>query len=162
MGRGILRQKNSLKRQYLSQAKNYIEQLETQNEKLIETLRDPNQLLGQLIMQNEQANQVNSRLSSLVAVFINKSGGSVTVLKEELESFDKSRVAVNWRLPEGVGSTEETKEFIFTYDAIPIDAPLDVKVTGTIPAESDVQENPDGSLDVTIDVDSVSVTQSVS
>jgi hypothetical protein len=160
MGRGILRQKNSLKRQYLSQAKNYIEQLETQNEKLIETLRDPNQLLGQLIMQNEQANQVNSRLSSLVAVFINKSGGSVTVLKEELESLDKSRVAVNWRLPEGVGSTEEAKEFIFTYDAIPVDTPLDVKVTGNI-AETDVQENPDGSLDATMVVDSVTVTPSV-
>jgi hypothetical protein len=122
---GYLKQKNALKRQYLSQAVKYIDQLEKENEAL---RGDPNTMIGQFIGQFRELYSQNSRLSVLAATLIKRLGDKVELQKEEMEAFKDQRINVKWDLPEGTASAEEATSFIFSYEAQPAEGaqPIDV------------------------------------
>lgn len=137
MGRGFAKRKNALKKQYLSQAVKYIEQLEKENQAL---KNDPNSVIGQFIGQFQELYGQNSRLSVLAAALIKKLGDSVELTKEEMEAFQNNRINIKWELPEGVEKHEDAKSYIFTYELAPAPAApnsevLPTEEPGKLPAD---------------------------
>jgi hypothetical protein len=151
MGKGLLRQKNNMKRQYLSQAVKYIDLLEKQNEAL---RTDPNTVLGQLIPHLRSLEESNAKLSVLVAAFVKAQGGSAVVTKEALDEYRNHRLTIHFTLPEGVTDVESATEFIVTFDAL-------VDVNNMPPAEPQPEPDP---ITVTaspeVGTNTVSVSQS--
>lgn len=142
MGKGILRKKNLLKRQYLSQAVKYIEKLEADNEAL---RGDPNTLIGQFVGQFRELYSQNSRLSVLAATLLKKQGDRVELTKEEMAAFEKSRINIKWELPDGVTDPAEATSYVFTYELQANDAeqpqPMTIATTETpaVPTEPEAQ-----------------------
>jgi hypothetical protein len=94
--------------------KKYLGKLEAENEQM---KTDPNTTVGQLIPQMRQAIDQNKRLSVLAAALLEAQGGSVTLTKAALESFESKVLNIKWNLPEGVEDAKTAEEFIFTYEA---------------------------------------------
>lgn len=115
MGRGKIRQRNAIKKQYLGQAVKYIEQLEAENEAL---KTNPDSVIGQIVPQMRELLSQNKRLSVLAAALMKAQGGKITVPRDDMESFEGYSLRVKWELPEGVDKVEDAKEFVFTYEAI--------------------------------------------
>lgn len=122
---GYLRQKNAMKRQYLSQAVKYIEQLEKENEAL---RLDPNTEVGRFFTQFRELYAQNSRLSVLAAALIKKLGDRVELTKEEMEAYKENRINIKWELPEGTEKPEDAASFVFTYELQPAQAPQPIDV----------------------------------
>lgn len=136
MGRGFAKRKNAMKKQYLSQAVKYIEQLEKENQAL---KSDPGSVIGQFIGQYREMYSQNSRLSVLAAALLKKNGDKVELTKEEMESFQGNRINIKWELPEGETSHEDAKSYVFTYELVPEQQPnaevLPTEEPGTLPAD---------------------------
>jgi hypothetical protein len=112
MGRGRIKDKNKIKKQYLNQAVAYIERLEAENKALKE---DPNTVIGQFIGQFRELYGQNSRLSVLAACLIKQVGESVVMTKAELEQFQNKRINIKWEIADGE-TVETAKEYTFTYE----------------------------------------------
>ncbi len=95
--------------------KKHIEKLESENERM---KTDPNTTIGQLIPQMRDAISQNKRLSVLAAALIEHNGGSVTLSKTDLESFESKVLNIKWELPEGVTDPTTADSFIFKYEAL--------------------------------------------
>ncbi len=123
MGRNNKRNK-AITKMYLKPLQKYCQQLEEQ----IEALKtDPNTTLGQVIMQARDLYTQNSRLSVLTAALLEAQGNRVTVKKTAMDKFENHRVVVKWELPEGfTGKPEEAEEFVFMYEAIKNEQPINV------------------------------------
>lgn len=106
---------SSMKKMYLEQAVKYIEQLEKENEAL---KTNPDTALGQVITQFRESISANKRLSVLAAAFLKAQGGSITVNKDDLDSFSHHTLNIKWE-PVGTTDMEQATEFAFTYEAIP-------------------------------------------
>lgn len=115
MGRGLSRQKNAMKKQFLNQAVKEIERLEKENHAL---KNDPETVIGQFIGQFRELYGQNSRLSVLAACLLQRLGGTSTVAVDEMESFKGHRINIKWELPEGVEKHEDAKEYIFSFETI--------------------------------------------
>ena len=113
MGRGLIKQKNSLKKQNLAQLVRYAEQLEKENQQL---KTDPQGFVGQFIASYKEIYSQNGRLSVLGACLIKKLGDKVTLTKEEMEAFKDNKINIRWDLPEGVTDHETASEYIFSYE----------------------------------------------
>src|SRR5277367_5757744 len=112
MGRGFIKAKNKLKKEYMAPLRAYAEQLEKENAAL---KGDPNTVIGQFIGQFRELYGQNSRLSVLAASLIKKLGDSVVMSKEEMESFQNKRINIKWEIADGE-TVETAKEFIFSYE----------------------------------------------
>lgn len=112
MGRGFIKAKNKLKKEYMEPLRKYAEQLEKENAAL---KGDPNTVIGQFIGQFRELYGQNSRLSVLAASLIKKLGDSVTMTKEDMEAFQNKRINIKWEIAEGE-TVETAKEFIFSYE----------------------------------------------
>jgi len=112
MGRGYVKQKNAMKKQYMEPLRKYCEQLEKENAAL---KGDPNTVIGQFIGQYREVYSQNSRLSVLCATLIKKLGEKVVVAKEEMESFQQKRINIKWEVPEGF-TVETATEYTFSYE----------------------------------------------
>ena len=117
MGTGMRKQRNKMKMQFLGPLQKYAQALEKENELL---KNDPETVAGQVIPQLRDAIGQNKRLSVLAAALIKKAGGSVLMDKDEMEAFKDFSLSIKWELPEGVTSVADAKEFVFTYDAVPL------------------------------------------
>jgi hypothetical protein len=140
---GYLRQKNAMKRQTLTQAVKYIDQLEKDNEAM---RFDPGTMIGKFFTQYRELSSQNSRLSVLCACLLKKSGDKVVLTKEETESFKDQRINIKWELPEGVTEAAEAASFVFTYAVQPIQQPgqpMTVVPTETPGAESPQEPEPE-------------------
>jgi len=112
MGRGYIKQKNKLKKEYMAPLRKYAEQLEKENHAL---KNDPNSVVGQFIGQYRELYSQNQRLSVLAAALIRKLGDSVKIAKEEMAAFEHKLINIKWEI--GDGETVETaKEFTFSYE----------------------------------------------
>jgi len=120
MGRNSKRNK-AITKMYLPRLKKYCEELEAQLESI---KTDPNTTLGQVINQARELYTQNSRLSVLTAALLEAQGNKVTVAKAAMDKFENHRVLIKWELPEGVEKAEDAKEFVFKYEAIPNQAPM--------------------------------------
>lgn len=115
MGRGILKQKKSLKRFYLSQM---IKENERLNAELKAIKEDPTSVVGHFIGQFNEVIGQNQRLSALVCALLEQKGGKVVVTREEIEVFRGKRLRVNIENLEDGTKFEDAKEYTFTYKAI--------------------------------------------
>jgi hypothetical protein len=120
MGRNNKRNK-AITKLYLPRLKKYCEELEKQLEAL---KTDPNTTLGQVINQARELYTQNSRLSILAAALIEAQGNKVTVPKVAMDKFENHRVLIKWELPEGVEKAEDATEFVFMYEAIKNEVPM--------------------------------------
>lgn len=123
MGRGYIKQKNQLKKQYLAPLRKYAEQLEEENKTL---KNDPESVVGQFIGEYREVYAQNQRLSVLVATLIRKLSDKVTVTKDEMEAFQNKLINIKWEIADGA-SAETAKEYIFSYelkDAPPMGLPV--------------------------------------
>jgi hypothetical protein len=112
MGRGYVKAKNKLKKEYMAPLRKYAEQLEKENHAL---KNDPNTIIGQFIGQYKELYGQNQRLSVLVATLIKKLGDSVFVTKEEMQAFEQKLINIKWEI--GDEETIETaKGYTFSYD----------------------------------------------
>lgn len=112
MGRGYVKAKNKLKKEYMAPLRKYAEQLEKENHAL---KNDPNSVVGQFIGQYRELYSQNQRLSVLTAALIRKLGDSVKIAKEEMAAFEHKLINIKWEI--GDGETVETaKEFTFSYE----------------------------------------------
>jgi hypothetical protein len=112
MGKGYIKAKNKLKKEYMAPLRKYAEQLEKENHAL---KNDPNSVVGQFIGQYRELYGQNQRLSVLVATLIAKLGDQVKVAKEEMSAFENKLINIKWEI--GDGETVETaKEFTFSYE----------------------------------------------
>lgn len=116
MGRGLIKNRNKLKRQYLNQTIKEIERLEKEN---LALKNDPQSAVGQFIQQYQEIYTQNSRLSVLAAALLQKIGGTSTLTKAEMEAFKGNRINIKWELPEGVEKPEEASEYVFSYELTP-------------------------------------------
>jgi hypothetical protein len=108
-------QNKALKLRYLDSAKQMVEQLQAENEKL---KNDPDTVVGQVIPQLRDAISQNKKLSVLTAAIIEASGGSVTLSKASLEAFESKVLSIKWAVPEGVEGIDKAEELIFSYEAM--------------------------------------------
>jgi hypothetical protein len=108
-------QNKALKLRYLDSAKQIVEQLQAENEKL---KNDPDTVVGQIIPQLRDAISQNKKLSVLAAAIIEASGGSVTLTKASLESFESKVLSIKWAVPEGCEGIDKAEELIFSYEAL--------------------------------------------
>jgi len=115
-----LRDKNKLKKQYLSSAVKYIEQLENENRAL---KSDPDSIVGRFIGQYNEMYSQNSRLSVLCATLLKRLGEKAVLTKAEMAAFDNQRINIKWDLPEGVEKHEDATSYTFSYELQPNDAP---------------------------------------
>jgi hypothetical protein len=115
MGRGILKQKKSLKRFYLSQM---IKENERLNAELKAIKEDPTSVVGHFIGDFNEVIGQNQRLSALVCALLEQKGGKVVVTREEIEVFRGKRLRVNIENLEDGTKFEDAKEYTFTYKAI--------------------------------------------
>jgi hypothetical protein len=120
MGRNNKRNK-AITKMYLPRLKKYCEELEAQLESI---KTDPSTTLGQVINQARELYTQNSRLSVLTAALLEAQGNKVTVSKAAMDKFENHRVLIKWELPEGVEKPEDATEFVFKYEAIPNQAPM--------------------------------------
>jgi hypothetical protein len=120
MGRNSKRNK-AITKMYLPRLKKYCEELEKQLEAL---KTDPNTTLGQVINQARELYTQNSRLSVLTAALLEAQGNKVTVSKAAMDKFENHRVLIKWELPEGVEKAEDAKEFVFMYEAVKNQTPM--------------------------------------
>lgn len=112
MGRGYIKQKNKLKKEFMAPLRKYAEQLEKENYAL---KNDPNTVIGQFIGQYKELYSQNQRLSVLAAALIKKLGDSVKISKEEMEAYKTKLINIKWEI--GDGETIETAtEFTFSYE----------------------------------------------
>lgn len=156
MGKGYLRQKNALKRQYLSQAVKYIDKLEAENEAL---RGDPNTYIGQFITQFRELYSQNARLSVLAASLMKRLGDRVELSKDEMEAFKDQRINIKWELPEGVTEAAEAASFIFTYEALAAEGPQPVDVVPP-PANTVLQtEVPDAAIEPSEEIETSDVLE---
>lgn len=120
--------------------KKYLSKLETENEQL---KNDPNTIVGQLIPQMRDAINQNKRLSVLTAAILDSQGGSVSLPKAALESFENKLLNIKWAVPEGVEDVKDADTFIFTYEAKeqepPPDAPSVTITPNDVPSEDSVK-----------------------
>jgi len=112
MGRGYVKQKNNLKKQYLKPLQQYCERLEKENAAL---KNDPNTVIGQFIGQFKELYGQNSRLSVLAACLIKKLDDKVVLSKDEMEQFQQKRINIKWELADGE-TVETATSFTFTYE----------------------------------------------
>jgi hypothetical protein len=144
MGRGLIKRKNNLKKEYMAPLRKYAEELERENHAL---KNDPQSLVGQFISGYRELQTHNSRLSVLAACLIKKLGPQVRLTKEEMESFKGNRINIRWELPEGVLTPEESTEYVFSYDLVPepvalapeVAPDLSVDTIGDAQAEDDIE-----------------------
>ena len=119
----------------------YIKNLEMENK---EMKTNPEGIVGQIIPQLREAISQNKRLSVLVASLIEAAGGSITVSKNSLESFESKVLNIKWAVPEGTENANSAVEFVFTYEAVsPEEAALvapEVRVTPNAGMESAILE----------------------
>jgi hypothetical protein len=108
-------QNKSLKMRYLDSAQKFVKQLQDENEQL---KTNPDTLIGQVIPQLREAIHQNKKLSVLAASLIQASGGSITVSKAVLESFESKVLNIKWAVPDGVESVDAATELIFRYEAL--------------------------------------------
>ena len=137
MGRGLIKQKNKLKKEHMAPLLRYAEELEKENYAL---KNDPESLTAKWIGEFRELYSQNSRLSVLTASLIKKLGDSVRITKEEMAAFKGNRINIRWELPEGVTKPEDAAEYIFTFDLEPepTKAPpiSDVVVSHPVPSNS--------------------------
>jgi hypothetical protein len=112
MGRGFIKQKNALKKQYMEPLRKYCEQLEKENAAL---KNDPQTVIGQFIGQFRELYGQNLRLSALCAALIKKAGESAVLTKDEMEAFQQKRINIKWEVADGE-TPETAKQFTFTYE----------------------------------------------
>lgn len=112
MGRGLIKAKNNLKRQYMKPLQDYCKQLEAENAAL---KGDPGTLIGQFIGQFRELYSQNARLSVLTACLIKKLGENVVLSRDEMEQFQTKRINIKWEIADGE-TMETAKEFTFTYE----------------------------------------------
>jgi hypothetical protein len=119
MGRGKVKQKNNLKKQYLKPLREYCIKLEQENEIL---KSDPKTAIGSFIGQLREIYSQNGRLSALSACLLQKLGGTCRLTKTELEAFAGNKIHIDWKLPEGVTDPNQAEYYDFTFRLVP-DAP---------------------------------------
>jgi hypothetical protein len=119
MGRGRIKAKNNLKKQYMEPLRKYAEQLEKENQAL---KGDPNTVIGQFVGQFRELYGQNGRLSVLAACLIEKLGKKVVLSKDEMEKFQNNRINIKWEVADGE-TGETAKEFTFTYELAPAEQP---------------------------------------
>ena len=117
MGRGAAKHRNSLKKQFVSSASKYIEQLEAE----LTTMRnDPESAVSQYVNLYQQQLEQNGRLSALVAAIIKQwHPTELRISKDILESFKGERLRIKWKIPEDATSVEDATEYIFEYELEP-------------------------------------------
>jgi hypothetical protein len=93
----------------------YIKKIEFENNEL---KTNPESVAGQVIPQLRQAITQNKRLSVLAASLIEAAGGSITVSKALLESFETKVLSIKWEVPEGTEDATTATDFVFKYEAI--------------------------------------------
>ena len=129
----------ALKMRYLDTAKQIIEELQAENEKL---KNDPDTLIGQVVPQLREAISQNKKLSVLAAALIDASGGGVTLSKSALESFESKVLSIKWTVPEGAKSVEAATEIIFSYEALTPEEVAERQTKGAFPPEISLPETP--------------------
>jgi hypothetical protein len=112
MGRGFIKRKNQLKKQYMEPLRKYAEQLEKENHAL---KNDPNTIIGQFIGQYKELYSQNQRLSVLTATLIKKLGDSVVVTKEEMRQFENKLINIKWEIGDDL-TIETATEYTFSYE----------------------------------------------
>ena len=129
MGRGFLKRKNKIKREYLGNAIKEIERLTAENKALKE---DPESIIGQFIGQFNDVVSQNQRLSTLACAMIEKNGGKVQISRDQIEVFRGKRLSINIETPEGSAAEnlETAAEYVFTYKATEA-SPAPVTMTPT-------------------------------
>lgn len=130
MGRGLIKQRNKIKKEHMAPLLKYAEELEKENYAL---KNDPGSVVEQFLGQFRELYAQNSRLSVLCAALISKSGDSVRMTKEEMEAFKGNRINIRWELPEGAEKAEDAAEYIFTFDLQPEAAQPQQAVATEIP-----------------------------
>lgn len=134
MGNGILKRKNSLKKQMIRPLQQYCQELEKQ---LQLVLSDPNSVLGTVLPQLRDQQAQNQRLTGLVAALIKKAGGSIAIEKEAMTIFEGKRIQIQIDVPTATrellnqGKAEKTEEelfqeateYVFTYNIVELPPP---------------------------------------
>ena len=120
MGTGFRKNRNSMKKQFLTTASKLIDDLQQENEKL---KTDPDQLIGQIIPQFREIVSQNKKLSVLAAALITKLGGNVPLSRSEMEAYEGHNLNIKWELPEGVTDPAKADQFVFSVVATKADAP---------------------------------------
>ena len=54
----------------------------------------------------------------LAAVMIDALGGTATLSKDALESFESKVLSIKWAVPDGVANVDAATELIFSYEAL--------------------------------------------
>jgi hypothetical protein len=132
-------QNRALKLRYLDSAKQVVEQLQAENEKL---KNDPDTVVGQVIPQLRTAISQNKKLSVLAAAIIEAAGGSIAVSKATLESFESKVLSIKWAVPEGVESVDAATELIFSYEALTQEE-VDARQAAATPPQVTVTPEPE-------------------